>query len=1082
MKKIIWTLIIVLSTLCGLVFLTSYCILNSEKGSRWLINTALSSVPGKLHIGTIKGELTETIKLTDVSYHYQGNTVTIDKVAFSLRLSKLLNRKLTINRLEINNLGLKLSKNTSASYKSTPIILPLKKLHLKSTEIKKISIESPTTATPVVFNALVLHAKLYPELLHLQFITYMTSPSSMNFRLEASGKLDNYQLDFVVEQATNRWYLKGEGDLNHFKFHTNENQLLGGTVKLLGEVDFSPNVKWLAEAEIKGINPQSLVPSWPGHLNFSIKSHVEKNAVTIDLTDLSGFLKQHPVSGEFHYHTANGHDHLIDSNLHYGKGSLIASGKINDHINLTWDIKIPQLQDIAAEYALGGSVISQGTLLGPREKPSIKATVNAQQLHFQTWSAEKLQLTAHYQNNQLPMAVQLSLNNVQHDKQSLGNMQTEMIGTQNQHTIKTKYTLDKKLLDLEAKGSFSDEFIWNGTLNRLKISSPDSQSWHLQSATPLTLSREAIDVAPLCVLHDKVSLCLNAQWKKGSAFNSEITTKKIPLDILNPWLGDLNMHGEISAAAKLNISPNNTPTLDLKIELIPGFFTYIVENVSRHFKYQGGVITAQLNEHKFTAKVALELLQKSTLTANIHSDTAHWNPQNWSSSPLQGDFKLLVPQLDFLAALIPKIAQTHGSLNGHGTIGGTLKQPTLNGAATVSNAGFTVPDVNSEAKNMSATGTLHAGILSYQGTGTSGAGSFKISGTTQILNKQLHTQLHLQGKDMLISNTPGVVVTANPELKMNIVDRLMSLNGTLFIPKGQFRSYDYNDTLELPDEISYRQKTSLKPSESEPVQLTSTIELRLGDNITIDSNGLSGKLRGGITIEDNPAGATTAYGNLSLSKGKYDFRGQTLDVERGALNFNGGPISNPNLNVRAVRYIGQHGPIKTTTASDQNRIVGINISGTLAKHTLSLFSEPDDITQSDILSYLVLGQSVNAVSGSKPNAQALLGAATALNLGGGGGTLSRFKSQLEQKLGLTELDITSYETKDKSNPESTIQHTAFVLGRYLSPKLYVKYSFDILDQTNVFRIRYFLNTKWSIQSESSLEGNALDVLYSFERG
>ena len=96
--------------------------------------------------------------------------------------------------------------------------------------------------------------------------------------------------------------------------------------------------------------------------------------------------------------------------------------------------------------------------------------------------------------------------------------------------------------------------------------------------------------------------------------------------------------------------------------------------------------------------------------------------------------------------------------------------------------------------------------------------------------------------------------------------------------------------------------------------------------------------------------------------------------------------------------------------------------------------------------------------------------------------MARLKSQIQQKFGLTELDVTSFEKKDKVNPASTLQHTALVLGRYLTPKLYINYSFDILDNNNTFRVRYFLNKNWSVQTESSLDGNGVDLLYSFERG
>lgn len=1066
-----------------MLFIAGYIIISSESFTRWLVKIAVHSVPGKLHYEKLKGQLNHNLTLSNVTYEDNDKSFILvsDKMAVRWNLSALLKGKLSLCDISIENMKIKLNHaKPNKSINKPSLAFPSYKIHIKNSEINHLTFESSAYGTPIILDNIRFNAKVYPELLSVQFITRMTSPTPMYVRLETSGKPINYLFTVVVDQEKNHWSLEGEGDTHQLKFHTKENKILGGTFKLLGQLNFGEKLNWFSDMEIKGINPEPFFPLWPGKINFMLNTHVENDSTIVDLTHLNGTLKNQSLLGEFHYRQSADNNHYINSDLHFGNAHFKANGKINHLVDLQWDVNIPNLHTLLAEYGLSGSLVSQGSLNGPREMPNVQLNAQAQQLKFNQWSINQLSLHALYRNNNSPMNLQFDFNKIQHDKKIVGDLHGSVTGTSTQNSIQLMYGLDKNLVKLSAKGQYSDQE-WQGTLENISIQSSSAHNWHLKSPTPLSLSKDSVLISPFCLLNDKVKFCMNSQWQKGKTFIADIKGEKIPLDILNPWLGDFTLHGEVNATTKITALPNKTPVVDLNIELIPGVFDYIVDNISRPFHYQGGVIKAQLNEHQFSAKIALELLQKSTVTANIIADPKHWNPNNWLASPIRGDYALNAPQLDFLAALIPKIAKTRGSAIGHGNISGTIASPTLSGTAKVTHASFGVPDVSGEITNMTATGAIREGILSYEGIGTAGVGNFKITGTTQIKNKQLHTHLELQGKNMLISDTPGVKVVATPNLKMNIVDKVMSLEGNLFIPKGEFRSYDYNDTLELPVEISYRQQPLLKQPAGESVQLTTYIELKLGNNITIDSNGLKGKLVGGLTINDKAGGATTAFGQLSLLNGTYDFRGQPLKVDRGILNFNGGPIDNPNLNARAIRRIGMGGIYQSLNLSDQNRIVGINITGTLAKHTLTLFSEPDDISTSEILSYLVLGQSTTAVSGSSMNAKALLGAAQALNLSGDN-SLTRFKSQLEQKLGLSELDITSYETKNKASPETTIQHTAFVLGRYLSPKLYVNYSFDILDHTNVFRIRYFLNKKWSVQSESSVDGNGLDILYSFERG
>ena len=376
MKKFFRRFILPLLLLCCLLLTTLYIIVSSERGTRWMINYAGRAVPGELHIGAIKGRLTQTVVLSDFSYYYQGTTITTDRLAMRWRLTKLLFKKISISQLKINHLNVKLAPTQSSATGIDSINIPVKKFHLNNTEIKQISVESPATTLPVVLNDLTFEAKIYPELLYIQMLTHMSSPTPMNIRLETSGKLNDYKLAFVVEQANNRWFLKGNGDLNHLQFHTTENQILGGNIKLQGDLTFSQKLKLLASADIKGINPQSILPNWPGKLNFLLKSRLEDKVIELALTDLNGTLKQQKVSGELHYQTPDRHDHFIKSDLHYGIAQIVAEGKINDNIDLKWDINLPKIQELFAEYSMSGSIISQGTLLGPRNQPNIKATIS----------------------------------------------------------------------------------------------------------------------------------------------------------------------------------------------------------------------------------------------------------------------------------------------------------------------------------------------------------------------------------------------------------------------------------------------------------------------------------------------------------------------------------------------------------------------------------------------------------------------------------------------------------------------------------------------------------------------------------
>jgi len=118
----------------------------------------------------------------------------------------------------------------------------------------------------------------------------------------------------------------------------------------------------------------------------------------------------------------------------------------------------------------------------------------------------------------------------------------------------------------------------------------------------------------------------------------------------------------------------------------------------------------------------------------------------------------------------------------------------------------------------------------------------------------------------------------------------------------------------------------------------------------------------------------------------------------------------------------------------------------------------------DILSYLILGRPPGGGGSNNLQLQALL-------LIGSQGT-DLIGKRLQETFGFDEFGIDS--TADPLD-------TSFYIGKYLSPKLYVKYGVGLFENTNTFYIRYLLTDRLLIESTTSTEAQGGDILYTIEK-
>jgi translocation and assembly module TamB len=129
-----------------------------------------------------------------------------------------------------------------------------------------------------------------------------------------------------------------------------------------------------------------------------------------------------------------------------------------------------------------------------------------------------------------------------------------------------------------------------------------------------------------------------------------------------------------------------------------------------------------------------------------------------------------------------------------------------------------------------------------------------------------------------------------------------------------------------------------------------------------------------------------------------------------------------------------------------------------------VFSEPT-LPQAEALAWLLTGR---GLSGASSDDGSLL-ASAAVSLG-----LERSEMvtrEIGTALGLDELSVA---------PGGSLDQSALVLGKALSPRLYIRYALGLLDREGSVQLDYKLTDRISLEAESGARQGA-DVIYRLER-
>ena len=439
------------------------------------------------------------------------------------------------------------------------------------------------------------------------------------------------------------------------------------------------------------------------------------------------------------------------------------------------------------------------------------------------------------------------------------------------------------------------------------------------------------------------------------------------------------------------------------------------------------------------------------LLLQVRAETQPAYDLSWRQWPLKGELSGKLPALGFLPVLFEDLDRVAGELAAQLRLGGTLGLPDYRGQLQLRGGELDVVPLNLQLRQVQATLALAPGELTLDGSAKAGTGELQTHGRLEFGNgRALTGDITLTGQQLLLADVPEARLVAAPDLRFTLQGDELRVAGKVLVPSARLAPQDLTGVV-LPS--TDERLVGEQRDTNRALRTDTRVQVVLGSDVHLDTLGLSGRLQGTLTAHAPPEGTTTGSGELAIIGGKFKAYTRELDVEKGRLLFAGGPLADPGLDLRASR---QFPGVKA----------GVLVRGTLRRPLVRFFSDPAK-TQNEIASLLVVGRSLEGLQGTGGTGSALNSATardTALQQGG-----ALLAAQVGKYVGLDEVQL----ERDQNDA------AALVLGKYLSPRLYVSYGVGLTTALNTLKLRYTLGNRWVIKTEAGSR-QSLDLEYTAE--
>jgi len=861
--------------------------------------------------------------------------------------------------------------------------------------------------------------------LHDQVPTFLSDSGRLNIRGSIDQWAANGDLALKVgDYPAGRFKVEGKGDRESAYTRLQQGDMLGGQLHGSVELDWRNELKWVLDLSAKGVDPEPLIPGWPGQLDAAFRASSDglSMPVIVQLESLQGMLRGTPVEAAGRFGIANDYAWFEQLLVRTDHATLKLDGNSLEKAGVTAEFS-GQLPSMILQGA-SGSLEMKAYVSGNLSAPLIGMQMQLSDFVWNGLGIKSMEVSTHEEpTGTVVSAFELNAKELRWKDEMIDELSVSLRGRDQRFHLQAN--MASEMLDLDAAVEMTPEEAgnllqgrWTGLLTSLDLIVAQKLNFALADPAPVTWSGDAFSLEAACLNEaGGASVCagLESDAKAELVITADVTA--FPIDYLRHLFElDVKFEQTLDGHLEWHQSSNQRLTGGADFRITAGQVVDLTDNEpildsnagQLKFKLRDGNLEAGMLDIEFPG---VGFIDVDFEVADIILENGQ---QLTGRAVSQLNNIELIGQLAF-----PGVDEVNGQFNSDLRLGGTLLDPEFDGGFSLTDGLLHYQPTGSRLEDVQFTGKVDSRDRgSLKGQFRAGEGVGVIEGRFLFKSPEnMNLDLNLSGKQLLLINTKTVKVFSDANLDIGVSPNRLDINGSILVPSAYLTPKNLvletvGDSEDLVIENRGMETASKGKDQASSTPIFGELEIAFGDDVKVKVPDINTSVHGSVKYRWNGDLVPVAEGSYFLN-GTVDVYGPTLRITNGNISFPGVPANNPVLNIRAQRDI---------FGNTQIRSAGVQVIGTLKRPVLEAFTVP--ITNEDrAWTLLVTG------------------------------------SDFDQSQGVGGFDV----------------------GTYIGPKLYVSYGISLFEDENVISARYDLKRGFGIKVTSGQRETGLDISYTIDR-